>query len=92
MARNVFSSSLTISALSDEDTGTTVSKILENTCAASSVQSAVSPPTTFGTLRTCHCLFAGSMRSGANATQKSTPHLRPAASSMGTKSSCVVPG
>ena len=92
MARKVFSSSFTISAACVDDTGITVSKTGSKDFTASWVQTAVSPPTTFGTLRTLNCLLAGSMRSGANASAKSSPTLRPRASRIGRKSSCVVPG
>ena len=92
MARKVFSSSFTISALWLDETGTTRSKIVWKTRTASSVQSGVSPPTTFGTSRTANFLLAGSMRSGENASAKSTPTWRPDSSSIGTKSSWVVPG
>ena len=40
------------------------------------MQSGVSPPTTFGTLRTLKFWLAGSMRSGAKASAKSTPHVQ----------------
>ena len=92
MARKVFSSSFTISAVCVEETGTMRSKTPWKTSAASSVHSGVSPPTTFGTSRTWKRWFAGSMRSGAKASAKSTPQRRPVDSSIGTKSSCAVPG
>ncbi len=92
MARNVFSSSFTISALWVDDTGTTVSKIVSKTRRARSVHRCVSPPTTFGTSRTRKLWLAGSMRSGAKATAMSSPTCRPLDSSIGTKSSWVVPG
>ena len=50
-ARNVFSSSLTISATRGELTGTMVSIAAPYSAAASAEQSGVAPPTTFGTLR-----------------------------------------
>ncbi len=84
MARKVFSSSFTISAAWVEETGTTCSNTVANTWQASSPASGVAPPTTFGTWRTANFLFAGSMRSGAKATPKSTPHLRPEDSRCGT--------
>jgi hypothetical protein len=49
-ARNVFSSSFTISATRVELTGTIVSMAVPYSAAASREQSGVSPPTTFGTL------------------------------------------
>ena len=87
MARKVFSSSFTISALWVDETGTTRSKMLWKSFVASSQQAAVSPPTTFGTSCTSNCVFAGSMRSGAKAIAKSSPIRRPVPSSIGTKSS-----
>jgi hypothetical protein len=92
MARKVFSSSFTISALWQLETGTTWSKTVWKTAQASSVQSGVSPPTTFGTSRTANFVLAGSMRSGAKATEKSSPQRRPDSSSRGMNSSPVVPG
>ena len=92
MARKVFSRSLTISALWVDETGTTSSKTCRDTRAASSVHRGVAPPTTLGISRTWNCLLAGSMRSGAKATAKSTPTERPVSSSRGMMSSWVVPG
>ena len=46
--RNVFSSSLTSSAASGDDTGTVVSMQLSYSAVASSVHAGVMPPTTFG--------------------------------------------
>ncbi len=90
--RKVFSSSFTISAAWVDETGTIVSKTVAKTWQASSVQSGVSPPTTFGTFLTLNLVFAGSMRSGAKARAKSLPIVRPASSSSGITNSWVVPG
>ena len=46
--RNVFSSSFTSSAVSVEDTGTTVSITAPYSAVATSVHAGVTPPTTFG--------------------------------------------
>ena len=91
MARKVVSRSFTISALWDEETGTTRSKTGSKAATASSVHSGVSPPTTLGTSRMTEPL-PGSRRSGAKAREKSTPTLSPVASRSGRKSSWVVPG
>ena len=90
--RNVFSSSFTISAVCGEPTGTIVSMAAPYSAAARSVDSQPRPPTTFGTLRVLNVGLPGSTRSGENARKKSTPAVRPPASSIGLTSSSVVPG
>src|SRR5438093_5614571 len=91
-ARNVFSSSFTISATRGEFTITTRSIADEYSAPARREQSAVRPPTTFGTLRVVYTPLPGSTRSGENARKKSTPARRPPRSSSGCTSSSVVPG
>ena len=58
-ARNVFSSSLTISATCVELTGTTVSTAAEYSAVATSEQAGVVPPTTLGVLRVLNFSLAG---------------------------------
>src|SRR2546423_10081639 len=76
-ARNVFSSSLAISATDADETGTTCSIAAPYKACASSVQVFVMPPTTLGVLCVSKSGLPGSMRSGENARKKSTPTLRP---------------
>jgi hypothetical protein len=90
--RKVFSSSFTISATRDVDTGTTRSTHCPYSAAACSVQRGVMPPTTFGMLRVVKVALPGSTRSGEKARKKSRPALRPLSSSFGWTSSSVVPG
>ena len=52
----------------------------------------VSPPTTFGVLRSVKSVRPGSTRSGEKASEKSSPARRPDSSSSGTRCSRVVPG
>ena len=90
--RNVFSSSLTISAACGELTGTVRSIAAPYSAHARPVDCGPTPPTTFGTLCVLNVALPGSTRSGENARKKSTPALRPFASSIGCTSSSVVPG
>src|SRR5665213_3522871 len=90
--RNVFSSSLTSSAVSVDETGTMVSRQLWYRALATSVHAGVIPPTTFGVFLVCQNGLPGSTRSGLNARNTSVPILSPAASSLGCMSSRVVPG
>ena len=62
--REVFSRSLTISAVSGEETVTTSSTICSYNNAPSWVQAAVIPPITFGVLAMVYFSFPGSIRSG----------------------------
>ena len=79
-ARNVFSSSFTISATRGELTSTTrldrgrIERLGERACT-----SGVMPPTTFGTFFVVHFALPGSTRSGENARKKSSPGHKPAA-------------
>ena len=66
--------------------------VYTSTLQAIPVASGVSPPTTLGTSRTANLVLAGSMRSGAKASRKSSPQRRPVSSRSGRKSSWVVPG
>ena len=91
-ARNVFSSSFTISAALALLTATTWSTAWLYSRTARSVQRGVTPPTTFGVLRVLNFLFAGSTRSGENARKKSRPTCNPDSDSLGRSSSSVVPG
>src|SRR5215471_13444120 len=91
-ARNVFSSSFTISATCGELTGTMRSMADEYNAPASAVDSGSTPPTTFGTLCVLNIGLPGSTRSGENARKKSAPAFRPPASSSGLTNSSVVPG
>ena len=52
----------------------------------------MSPPTTFGVLRSVKSVRPGSTRSGEKARLKSSPARRPDSSSSGTRCSRVVPG
>ncbi len=52
----------------------------------------VSPPTTFGVVRSVKSVRPGSTRSGENASAKSSPARSPDSSSSGTMCSRVVPG
>ena len=89
--RNVFSKSLTISAVSGLDTGTT--RVMRPYSAAtSSPQAGVRPPTTLGMSRSVYRALPGSMRSGEKARKKSSPAAIPRASKRGRSTSCVVPG
>ena len=90
--RNVFSSSFTISAARGELTGTIVSIAARIQRRASIVESAPTPPTTFGTLCVLNVGLPGSTRSGEKARKKSLPAFSPRASSIGFTSSSVVPG
>jgi hypothetical protein len=65
--RNVFSSSLTISATFVDDTGTTGPRVCAYRRAACSVHAGVTPPTTLGMFRVFQSSFPGSTRSGENA-------------------------
>src|SRR6185295_10580202 len=91
-ARNVFSSSLTISATFVELTGTIVSIAAAYSAVAISTQSAVVPPTTLGVFFVVNFALDGSTRSGENARKKSSPTFSPVASNIGCSSSAVVPG
>ncbi len=91
-ARNVFSSSFTISATRVELTGTIVSIAEPYSSFARSEHAGVQPPTTLGTLCVWNIGLPGSTRSGENARKKSTPALSPVASSIGCTTSSVVPG
>src|SRR5439155_1441306 len=91
-ARNVFSSSFTISATRVEVTGTTVDTTAAYKAAAASVLAGPTPPTTFGMLRVVNIAFPGSTRSGEKASRKSSSAFRPPASSIGCTTSSVVPG
>ena len=78
-ARNVFSSSFTISATRVELTGTTVLDTSRRTArAAASVLAGPTPPTIFGMFLVVNCGLPGSTRSGENARKKSTSAFKPA--------------
>ena len=70
-ARNVFSSSFTISATRVELTRTIVVMAVPYSSAARSRHTGVSPPTTLGTLCVWNVGLPGSTRSGENARKKS---------------------
>jgi hypothetical protein len=91
-ARKVFSRSFTSSAVSVDETGTTVSMHAEYSSLASSVHAAVMPPTTFGVFFVWYTGLPGSTRSGLNARKTSCPTVYPSSSSVGWSSSRVVPG
>ena len=91
-ARNVFSSSFTISATRVELTGTIVWIAVPYSSAASCEHDGEKPPTTFGTLWVWKVGLPGSTRSGENARKKSVPAFSPFASSIGWTTSSVVPG
>src|SRR3954468_21177865 len=88
----MFSSSFESSATSGVETGTRVSQTGSQTARAASVHAGVSPPTTFGVVRSVKSVRPGSTRSGENASAKSSPARRPDSSSSGAMYSRVVPG
>ena len=90
--RKTFSSSLVSSATSGVPTRTISSQTSEYRATARSRHSGVSPPTTFGVLRSVKSVRPGSIRSGEKATLKSRPAASPDSSSSGTSRSRVVPG
>ena len=90
--RKMFSSSLESSATSGVETRTTWSQTGAYTPTAASVHAGVSPPTTFGVVRSVKSVRPGSTRSGEKASAKSAPACRPDSSSSGTRCSRVVPG
>ncbi len=65
--RKMFSSSFVSSAASGLDTRTTWSHTSPYSASARSAQASVSPPTTFGVLRSVKSVRPGSTRSGENA-------------------------
>ncbi|MNN20186.1 hypothetical protein D3C81_1334490 [compost metagenome] len=90
--RNVFSSSLDISATLGEETGTTVWTYREYSAVPKSRQAFVVPPMTFGVLKVLNFEFDGSTRSGEKQRKKSLPAVYPSFSSSCWISSSVVPG
>jgi hypothetical protein len=90
--RKMFSSSFVISATRGLETMVTCGASGRSTAAASSAQSGVTPPTTFGVFCTVCSAAPGSMRSGLKARKKSRPARRPPRSSRGRMASSVVPG
>ena len=90
--RNVFSKSLTISAVSGPETGTIWGATRAYSVVASSRQASVTPPTILGMSRSVKHLFPGSIRSGENARKMSRPTATPLAWKRGASTSCVVPG
>jgi len=88
----VFSSSLTISAAAVDDTGMTCPTAGAYSVLTISTHAGVTPPTTFGVLCTPYVGLPGSTRSGENATNTSSPTVRPLPSSRGRITSSVVPG
>ena len=60
--------------------------------AATTVESSVTPPTTFGMLCVRNCGLPGSTRSGENASRKSSSSFSPFSSNIGSSTSSVVPG
>ena len=77
--RKMFSSSLTSSAASGEETGTSRSTQIEYSATARSRQAGVRPPTTLGVVRTVKSVRPGSIRSGDIARWKSAPGDQPVA-------------
>ena len=90
-ARNVFSTSLVISAASGEDTVCIALAVCRNSSAAREVHAAVTPPTTRGVRSGAWASTPGSMRSGLNATNTSRPTSRPLSCNGFTMSSRVHP-
>jgi hypothetical protein len=91
--RKVFSSNFVISALSVEETGTTVWRAWLYQAEAISEHNGVIPPMTFGVLYVVQSFLPGSTRSGEKARKKSFPTSSPALSlSIGSRISRVVPG
>ena len=90
--RKMFSSSLESSATSSVETRTTLSQTCSYSATARSPHASVSPPTTFGVVRSVKSVRPGSTRSGEKATWKSRPATSPHSSSIGATCSRVVPG
>ncbi len=91
--RKVFSRSFAISATSQVETGTIVSSAWSYQAAATSPQSSVIPPMTFGVLMVVQSSRPGSTRSGEKAKKKSSHTVNPLTdSSAGSTISRVVPG
>ncbi len=91
-ARKVFSSSLTISAVSVDDTGTISSRICEYRAAAKVKHSGLAPPSTFGVFLVLYTWLPGSTRSGENAMNTVRPEHRALLRQLGNHTSVVVPG
>jgi hypothetical protein len=90
-ARNVFSSSLVISAASADDTVCSSPVHRPSSAAARAAHRGVTPPTTRGT-SSCACRsLPGSIRSGLKATNTSVPTRSPRAVSGRASSSFVDP-
>ena len=90
-ARNVFSTSFVISAVSGALTRWISAEMPASNVPARRAQPPVTPPTTRGTLA-CGCVvFPGSMRSGLKATCTSVPTSSPRSASGLTSKSRVVP-
>ena len=90
--RKMFSSSLVISAASQEETGTRFSMHAPYSSTARCAQAGVSPPTILGVVLTVKSVRPGSIRSGDMARLKSRPATSPPASRIGRTTSRVVPG
>ena len=90
--RNVFSKSLTISAVSGPETGTTWRVTRPYSVEARSRHASVMPPTTLGMSRSVQRRLPGSMRSGEKAMNTSRPATSPLACRRGSRISWVVPG